>query len=251
MTAALPSSYSRSVTESSGAAPAADPQCEQNAAMYADVRGRIAALVRDLPETELASVVPGTPAWTVRDLVCHLAGVAADVVEGNMKGAPGDTWTDAQVVTRRATPIGSVLDEWDRHAAAIEDRLRADPRNAFLLLDVTTHEQDLRGALRRRGGEESSAFDTTLQGMVGWLGARLQQADAPALRILSGQHEWEIGKGEPAATVTVPDRVELFRFVSGRRSADQVRSYEWDGDPEPFLPHINPFGAPRTDDVLG
>ena len=38
----------------------------------------------------------------------------------------------------------------------------------------------------------------------------------------------------PAATV-IAEPYELARFICFRRTADQVRRYRWDGDPEPYV----------------
>jgi hypothetical protein len=42
---------------------------------------------------------------------------------------------------------------------------------------------------------------------------------------------------------------ELARAVSGRRSPDQIRAYEWEGDPEPFIKLFYPYGL-RTDSLV-
>jgi hypothetical protein len=36
----------------------------------------------------------------------------------------------------------------------------------------------------------------------------------------------------------------------GRRSEAQVRRYDWEGDPAPFLGVYSLFGPPPSDDVL-
>ena len=59
---------------------------------------------------------------------------------------------------------------------------------------------------------------------------------------------WVAGDAEVAATVSAPT-MELFRWTLGRRSANQARKYEWEGDPAPFLPLANLFGPPPVEDV--
>src|SRR4051794_9796354 len=80
--------------------------------MYAACRGRVVDLVVTLPATDLERPVPGTPGWTVQDVVAHLAGVAADVVAGNAEGAGSPAWTANQVAERRGRPITDVAEEW-------------------------------------------------------------------------------------------------------------------------------------------
>ncbi|MFN2613353.1 MAG: hypothetical protein ABR552_00865, partial [Actinomycetota bacterium] len=70
----------------------------------------------------------------------------------------------------------------------------------------------------------------------------------PAFKIVAGTREWTIGDGEPVATVSA-DPFELARAVSGRRSPDQIRAFEWQGDPEPFLSLFYPYGL-RTDALV-
>jgi hypothetical protein len=44
---------------------------------------------RELDEAALARPVAACPDWSVRDVVCHLSGVASDITSHNMEGAPG------------------------------------------------------------------------------------------------------------------------------------------------------------------
>ncbi|MGH2758175.1 MAG: hypothetical protein ACRDKJ_01280, partial [Actinomycetota bacterium] len=72
----------------------------------------------------------------------------------------------------------------------------------------------------------------------------LEQRDM-ALRVEAGDHRWETG--DPKTTVTDP--FELLRAYGGRRSPDQIRSWDWSGDPEPYLPLVSPFGL-RADELV-
>lgn len=45
------------------------------------------------------------------------------------------------------------------------------------------------------------------------------------------------------------DPFELLRAYAGRRSPDQIRAWEWSGDPEPYLPLLSPFGL-RPDPLV-
>ena len=53
---------------------------------------------------------------------------------------------------------------------------------------------------------------------------------------------WLTGGDEPTATVKIRSRFELFRALSGRRGLDQLRAYEWDGDPETYVHYFYPYG---------
>ena len=80
-----------------------------NGAIYAETRERVAALVRSLSPDELHGVVPTTPAWSPRDIVGHLAGVASDAVTGTIGGLGTEPWTAVQVEARRAMTLEEVL----------------------------------------------------------------------------------------------------------------------------------------------
>ncbi len=54
------------------------------------------------------------------------------------------------------------------------------------------------------------------------------------LRFRAGVDEWRFGEGEPGATV-IAEPYELARLICGRRTAEQIRGYLWDGDPEPYV----------------
>ena len=70
-----------------------------------------------------------------------------------------------------------------------------------------------------------------------------QRRSELTLRLSDGSKHWVLGDGPPAATVTARRR-ELFRAISGRRSAARIRAYAWDGDPAPYLPVIAPYPLP-------
>ena len=50
-------------------------------------------------------------------------------------------------------------------------------------------------------------------------------------------------RGDPAGTVTAR-RYELFRMITGRRSAAEIRRYDWTTDPTPYLDVISPYPLP-------
>src|SRR5581483_4328253 len=129
-------------------------------AIYAETRERVADLTRNLAAADLEREVPATPGWRVCDVAAHLAGVAADVLAGNLPGGPGEEWTAAQVESRRACTIGEVLDEWADTAVELEPKIAAaGPPMGFLVADVATHEHDVRGALRQSGFRDSAGVE--------------------------------------------------------------------------------------------
>ena len=235
------------------------------AGAYADARRRLGELLAGLDEARLGAQVPACPAWTVRDVLAHLTGVAADVVGGTFPdaaqawndaglAAARDEWTAAQVRSRRDRAAAALAAEWARWAAVLEPMLVGTvppPRGSpdWLLsapvADLAAHLHDVRGALRLPGDRDAPATGLGLRIYARWLGRRLDQAGRPALRLRAGRRIWVEGSG-PLAAGLAADTFELFRALSGRRSLDQVRALAWDGSPEPYLDLISPYSVPGS-----
>lgn len=215
--------------------------------IYEEARARLAEFVRTLPGDQLATTVPATPAWTVKDVVAHLVGGPSDLLGGVMPAAGLDEWTAAHVAARKDRTVDELLAEWDAIAPRIEEALDAEgSRLVVLLADTVTHEQDVRNATGKPGARDTAGIDWTLQFFTSRLDRVLKQNGKPALRIRSGKDEWLLGDGEPAATVDV-DEYELARGLVGRRTDSQIRSWKWEGDPGPYLPELSVFPFPLSD----
>jgi hypothetical protein len=133
------------------------------------------------------------------------------------------------------------LDGWTAGAPRFEEVISAfDIPPA--VIDVASHEQDIRGALGRPGARDCPA----VQQMAGWL---LQNLRTPVpVRVTVEDAEFRIGPGgqEPVLGLRTT-RFEAFRWRMGRRSRDQLAALDWSGDPAPVLDHLVVFGPARTD----
>lgn len=214
---------------------------------YRDAHGRVDARMRSLAALDpdaLGTAVPACPRWTVHAVVSHLAGIAADALGGRLSGPPDDEWTAGQVDARLGVPVEDVLAEWaplvDPMAAGLNDRRIPPPACADLLV----HEGDLVEAL----GDDVPPVEAW-GGVAALLcGGRVKALREPGtLTVRMGDRELTGGAGDgPGATLTVGPW-EFFRGVFSRRSLDQMRAWDWDGDPEPWLAPLCVFGT-RTDD---
>ncbi len=234
------------------------------AGAYADARRRFQQLLADLDEGGLAVHVPACPAWTIRDVLAHVTGVAEDAVRGTYFPDAADAWNDARLAaarddwtaghvrSRQDYPLAALIAEWNRWAATLEPALagRVPPRSgapAWLtsapVADVAVHLHDVRGALRRPGDRDSPATVLGLRIYAAWLGERLSRRGRPALRLRTRSREWTTGTGQPAATLT-GEAFELFRALSGRRTLGQVVALSWDGNPGPYLDLLAPYAMP-------
>ncbi len=248
--------------------PFRDQPGQSLAAAYEETHAAIVAILDRLDDRQLSTVIPACPAWTVRDLIAHVTGVAVDTVEGQFPAInPHGTWaerqavvdahTAAQVTSRQAMAMSELLAEWASYLPRLSAMLRGDqplppgsmPAHDWVVIsDIGAHNQDLRGALDEPGDQDSIAVALGLQRYVRGLGHRLDAAGLPALRLCAKDCEYLAGSGSPSTSVTA-SRWELFRTLGSRRSVSQLRALRWAGDPEPYMPFIPAYGA-RVDDLV-
>ena len=231
--------------------------------VYASTRRKLADLVVDLPEEDLQRAVPATPGWTIFDVTAHLSGVLTSVAAGEFPreffSAIGsehgiavlNEWTGDQVNAHRKRPLQELLTEWEEAGAAIMPMLAGDEpwpgdvlpiAGHILMTDLAVHQQDIHGALGLVKDREEAPIRIGFSVYTTGVDLRLRESQGPPLRFVSEHKEVTVGGYEPAATVTGP-RFELFRALSGRRNPEQVRAYDWSGDPEPFLEFFYPYGV--------
>jgi uncharacterized protein (TIGR03083 family) len=101
--------------------------------------------------------------WTVRDVVSHLVGNAADLAAQNVEGVGTVEYNQRQVDERTHTSIYELLSEWDEQGPAYEAGIAALPKEMWeadyppwgtvgealerMLEDIWVHRQDIRLAL--------------------------------------------------------------------------------------------------------
>ena len=230
--------------------------------VYEATRRSISGIVSELAPAELERRVPATPEWTIKDVVAHLAGDVSCVLAGDFPAeffmgfgeeaavAVLNSWTADQVTSRDGRPLQELLAEWDKSAGRLTGMMRGEEAwpegmppfvDRVLVTDVGVHLQDLCGALGLERDRDGAPVRIGLGGYVAMMDLRLRQAGEAALRVEVEDKAWTPGGDEPGATVR-SDRWELFRAMSGRRNPEQIRAYEWDGDPEPYLEYFYPYG---------
>lgn len=231
---------------------------------YEDGQRRVLALLAGLDEARLARPVPACPQWTVRDVVAHLAGVAEDAARGAYFLGAVDAWRDpaiaearerwtaGQVSQRADRDLESLLREFEDHGSTLVASLRRGTGPACSgpewvltapVADLAVHLEDLREALGARADGGAPVLRLGFAVYRNWLRARIVERALPPLRLSDGAEHWVLGDGGPAATLTA-ERSELFRAITGRRSAARIRAYDWQGDPGPYLSVIAPYPLP-------
>lgn len=212
------------------------------AAHYDLISERVEVLARAHAGVLATTPVPACPGWSAHDVVSHLAGIAADVTSGRLRGQPDDEWTAGQVAARRDIPIESVLAEWAAQRPALLDHIRAKARWRPVI-DVLSHYHDLCGALGEPGDRDDAAMHDVTDLMATGL-------DLPVpVEIGTGRRSFRGGPdgGEPLVWRTTD--FEFFRVRLGRRSRAQILAMDWSGDPSPVIGALCAFG-PAVADVV-
>jgi uncharacterized protein (TIGR03083 family) len=233
------------------------------AAAYRLVYERIDSLLRGRADVAPLSV-PACPAWTIRQVVAHLTGVAQDIVSFNLQDKAADSWTHAQVNRLGGHSIAELLDLWEHSIDSVTSTLAMAPEVSAcqLVFDTLTHEHDIRGALGEPGSRTGDlAFEAAL-GFVTTMGDQfIRQAELPALQLTTpvigavqlGQPH--TARGQIALDIS---DFEALRSFGGRRSIRQLSDLPWCGDPTQLLPaftHLLPAFSndgvrPPIDDLI-
>lgn len=114
--------------------------------VYRDNIDAVCALAAGLSDEQLVTPVPGTPDWTARAVIAHLAGGASDAVNGRMDGAPGPGWTARHVAERADRPVSELTAEMQLNVDAVIASTVDNERPA-IVWDSAVHHSDLHEAL--------------------------------------------------------------------------------------------------------
>ncbi len=217
-------------------------------ARYEAARGRFVTLVEGLGEDELAAMVPATPDWSVRDVLAHVVGIAADLNTGDLSSVDPDTWTATQVASRRSRSIGEIVAEWDREAPTFEDGLRlfGYEIGSHFVADLHAHLQDVRAALGLPPDRDEPTVRVALDFYLDSWDHELVASSLGAVRVEADGEVRVVGAGEVVASVSGP-AFELLRALSGRRSAAQIGALGWTGDAATFVPTVSRYETPAED----
>jgi uncharacterized protein (TIGR03083 family) len=222
---------------------------------YTEIQDQMLAAASD--PASLDVTVPACPAWTVRDVIGHVAGLAKDAVDGALPSinlldqwrdesiaTARDDMTDVHVQRSRGKDFDDVVNEWRRTTETLVPILRGETQfpgappfgmDAILVTDLWVHDGDVGSAI-------------ALAAYSFGVAVRVQALELPAMAVRYGDKVRVIGDGEPAATVTAA-RYELARMLAGRRSRAQIAAMDWAGDPTPYLAIIPAYGE-RAGDLI-
>lgn len=214
------------------------------AATYRLIYHRVDALLRGRAEVAELTV-PACPAWTIRQTVAHLVGVAQDVASLNLESKASDSWTQAQVDRLGGNSIDELLDLWGEAIDAVTAVLgqgASEGSGGQLAFDTLTHEHDIRGALGEPGSRTGDLDFQVAMGFLMTMGDQIiRQMGLPALRLatptMGAVQLGDPGTAADQVSLAVSD-FEALRVLGGRRSLRQLSALPWHGDPAKLLPAL-------------
>ncbi|MGH3403926.1 MAG: maleylpyruvate isomerase N-terminal domain-containing protein [Streptosporangiaceae bacterium] len=220
------------------------------ARLYREARARVTGLLTELDAAgpaALDAAVPCCPGWSARDVLAHLTAVCEDALAGRLTGIPTEEQTAGQVRRMAGCELAEVLNRWAAAAPPFEAVVGSSGIWPAVI-DVVSHEQDLRGAVGRPGARACAGISLG----AGWLLAGLRPP--VPLRVVVEDREFRVGpaSGSAAGPAAGPEltlvttRYEAFRWRMGRRSRAQLAVLDWSGDP---AGHLAVFG-PATCDII-
>jgi uncharacterized protein (TIGR03083 family) len=217
------------------------------ASEYRASRERMLEIATSLDETAAHRRVPACPAWTVRDLMSHVAGIASDLSTGRRPEGETQAWVDRQVAERSTRTLTEIASEWDEAGPAFEAMIEERPRRYWgLTYDTVVHEHDLRNAVGRPGARDSAGVEVAAE-----LGLRLVALDLakhglPAFRAVIDGRERVVGDGQPELTLEA-SAFEALRLLGSRRTLEQVRAARFTGDLDRYLGGLFHMDLPTAD----
>ncbi len=197
---------------------------------YQQEREMLLTLGRGLSDAQAAKRTEACPAWSVKDIYAHLAGISTDIVNDNTEGAATPEWADGHVAARAEDGLEAILDEWTIAGAQVSETMEhfgsAFPFQLFL--DQWTHAWDIRSALGPEAAAEpdTSTFDHYLDDLLDTIAKSAVERGVACLTYQVAGRRRDAGVGEPVGTLALSS-FEFARACMGRRSRNQLVAWPW------------------------
>jgi uncharacterized protein (TIGR03083 family) len=202
---------------------------------YRHSRERLVDLLHGADDTTWKTPVPACPGWTVHDVIGHLLGNTEDFGSGRLTGIPDEALTSEQVERHRHDEPDAMLERWSDLSTPLLAAL-TEGGSWPPVLDVGSHEQDIRGALSHPGARD----DKLILDGVRWM-MRVVDVDANITLDLGDVVLQSPPKPGPDYMLRA-NAFEVFRFVLGRRSRDQVLALDWTPGIDDLVDRLFVFG---------
>lgn len=207
---------------------------------YRAEREELLALASTLGEDQAGVKTSACPAWSIKDVYAHLAGISSDILVGNTEGAATEAWADGHVAARLEHSLAQVLDEWGTAGSGVSEIMdEAGELFPFqLFVDQWTHGWDIRAAI----GDVAAATPdmSTYEYFLDEFFANMQRripGDLPGLELSLAGRNFVMGN-EPAIGTLDMSLFEYARISMGRRSRAQLDELPWPqavSDPAPYI----------------
>jgi hypothetical protein len=203
--------------------------------LYERIQRDFVRTVVALPDEMLQLRVPATPDWSIRDVLAHVVGLAADLNAQRFPAATdggGTAWANNQVQRGRTRTIGDLVAGWDRGAPTFEDGLRVFGYafGSHFVADLHAHYQDVRNAMGLSADADGLTVRVALDHYLGFVDEMLSGAAWGTLDVVAGGEARQLGvRGLHQARVR-GGSFQVLRAFSGRRSPRQIRALDWEGD---------------------
>ena len=171
------------------------------------IRTRTIGVLRAAGEERAAQIVPTCPDWTAKELACHMYGTCDDLLNGRLEGIGSEAWSQAQVDRHSGKPLDELLEEWAASGDAFDAMVPHIPRpgNYQLVMDMATHEHDIRLAVGSPGAQDDPSLGIGSAYML----RNIAKMDADLAEQIQGSGLTDF---------------ECLRSLTGRRSVDQLEA---------------------------
>ena len=143
----------------------------------------------------------------------------------------GERFSARQVSSRAGRTLDELVTEWDAEAPVFEGGLRAFgyELGSHFVADLHAHFHDVRSALSLPDDPDPVAVRVALDHYLAHIDEQLTARGEGQVRVVAGDVDRTIGRGEVVATLHT-EPFTLLRSFSARRSLREVRALPWDGD---------------------
>jgi len=222
----------------------------QLADCFRSERSELIRLGRELSDAQGALITTACPAWSIKDVYAHLAGISTDILAGNTEGAATEPWADGHVADRIGRSLTEVLNEWESAGNGVSEVMdTAGEVFPFqLFVDQWTHGWDVRATL---GADAAAVPDLStyiyfLPDFFDHMAALVPEGLTALTLKVAGQ-SFDIGTGEPIGELGL-DLFEFARVTMGRRSQQQLDGLPWPRSLDDNAPYIDVLVAWSVND---
>ena len=182
------------------------------------------------------------------DVVAHLVGITSDLNAGQFGSGDADTWTAAQVHTRRERWIDELATEWDEEASKFEQGLRllGYEIGSHYVGDLLQHTSDIRHAVGEPSIDDDQALVIGLDFYLDSFHEALTAADVGSVAIQVPDETWVLGSGPLIASLAA-NRFSSFDVSAADAAKGRFRALAWSGTVEDVLTVISLYTLPPSD----